>query len=81
MYRYTDTSCANPFLFPVSDVVQNDTVNRIALTPEQKETYLNYLLADKCRKKYYDEVMILLETGMLWAYNFRYRPKSSAGTY
>ena len=54
----------NPFLFPVSDVVQNDTVNSIALTPEQKETYLNYLLEDKCRKRYYDEVMILLETGM-----------------
>lgn len=54
----------NPFLFPVSEVVQNDAVNRIALTQSQKEAYLAYLLEDKCRRKYYNEVIILLETGM-----------------
>lgn len=54
----------NPFLFPVSDVVADDAVARQAMTPEQKETYLSYLLENKHSAKYYDIVVILLETGM-----------------
>lgn len=54
----------NPFAFPVVDVVANDTTNRKALTPKEKENLLSYLLEDKCRRRYYDEVVILLETGL-----------------
>lgn len=54
----------NPFSFRVVDVVPNDTVTRKALTPAQKESFLAYLLDDKCRSRYYDEVVVLLGTGL-----------------
>lgn len=54
----------NPFSFRVVDVVPNDSVTRQALTPEKKARFLAYLQADKCRSRYYDEVIILLGTGL-----------------
>jgi len=54
----------NPFSFRVVDVVPNDSVTRKALTPEEKERFLAYLQEDKCRSRYYDEVIILLGTGL-----------------
>lgn len=54
----------NPFSFKVVDVVPNDTVKRDALTAEEQAQFLAFILADKCRKRYYDEVVILLGTGL-----------------
>lgn len=54
----------NPFSFRVVDVVPNDSVTRQALTPEEKARFLAYLQADRCRSRYYDEVIILLGTGL-----------------
>ena len=46
----------NPFSFRVVDVVANDSITRKALTPEEKEKFLAYILEDKCRRRYYDEI-------------------------
>lgn len=54
----------NPFAFRVVDVVSNDAVTRKALTPAEKEKFLVYIQGDKCRRRYYDEVVILLGTGL-----------------
>lgn len=54
----------NPFLFPVTSVVPNESEKRVALTDEQVKIYLDYMASDKCRLRWYDEVVILLETGM-----------------
>ncbi len=54
----------NPFSFRVVDVVPNDSVTRKALSQEEKEKYLAYVLGDKCRRRYYDEIVILLGTGL-----------------
>lgn len=54
----------NPFSFRVVDVVPNDAVARKALTTKEKENLLAYILDDKCRRRYYDEVVILLGTGL-----------------
>lgn len=54
----------NPFSFRVVDVVPNDAVTRKALTPEEKKKFLDYILDDKCRCRYFDEVTILLGTGL-----------------
>lgn len=54
----------NPFSFRVVDVVPNDSVTRKALSQEEKDKYLAYVLGDKCRRRYYDEIIILLGTGL-----------------
>ena len=54
----------NPFAFRTVDVVPNDAVTRKALSPEDKERFLAYLQEGKCRSRYYDEVVILLGTGL-----------------
>ncbi len=52
----------NPFAFNVSEIVKKDAVSKVALAQEQREAYLAFILEDTCRAKYYDEVVILLET-------------------
>lgn len=54
----------NPFSFRVVDVVPNDSETRKALTPSEKAKFLDYVLGDKCRRRYYDEIIILLGTGL-----------------
>lgn len=54
----------NPFAFRVVDVVPNDAVTRKALTPAEKDKFLDYIQGDKCRRRYYDEIVILLGTGL-----------------
>lgn len=54
----------NPFSFRVVDVVPNDSETRKALTPSEKTKFLDYVLGDKCRRRYYDEIIILLGTGL-----------------
>lgn len=54
----------NPFDFKLSDVLDDDTEEKIALTPEQETNLLAFMKADKVYRKYYDEVIILLNTGL-----------------
>ena len=54
----------NPFTFKLTDVVVNDSQSRIALTDDQLTTWMNFIKYDKTYSKYYDEFVVLLETGM-----------------
>ena len=54
----------NPFIFKLTDVVPNDSEKRIALTEEQLNTWMTFIREDSTYSKYYDEFVVLLETGM-----------------
>ena len=54
----------NPFSFKITDAVVNDTVPRVALTEEQEKRWMNFIQTDKTYRKYYDEFVVLLGTGM-----------------
>lgn len=54
----------NPFDFKLSDVVVNDSQHRVSLTPEQLHTWMEFIRTDRTYKKYYDEFVVLLGTGM-----------------
>ena len=54
----------NPFDFSLSGVVKNDSQKRVALTPEQQHIWMEYIRTDATYCKYYDEFVVLLETGM-----------------
>ena len=54
----------NPFEFKLSDVLENDTEPKVILTPEQEERLLAFMETDKIYSKYYDEIVLLLETGL-----------------
>lgn len=54
----------NPFDFKLKDVIENDAVRRIALTAEQQKLFMEFFRTDKTYRKYYDEMVVLLETGM-----------------
>lgn len=59
-----DAICKNPFIFKLTDVVPNDSEQRLALTEEQLDTWMTFIRTDKTYAKYYDEFVVLLETGM-----------------
>ena len=52
----------NPFKFRLADVVPNDAEQRVAMSKDQQQQYLQYV--SDHGQKYYDEVVILLGTGM-----------------
>jgi len=52
----------NPFSFTLSDVIPNDAKLRTALTDKEIDTFLRFMNEQK--SKYYEEVVILLGTGM-----------------
>ena len=54
----------NPFDFKLNDVVKNDSKKRIAMTPEQQKIWMDFIQSDRTYSKYYDEFVVLLETGM-----------------
>ena len=54
----------NPFEFRLVDVVPNDSEKRIAMTEDQQNTWMTFIKMDKTYRKYYDEFVVLLETGM-----------------
>lgn len=54
----------NPFAFTLTDVVVNDAVARAALTEEQLAVWMDFIRGDATYSKYYDEFVVLLETGM-----------------
>ncbi len=54
----------NPFDFQLNTVIDDDTVPKVALTTEQEEKLLSFAKADKTYSKNYDEILILLKTGL-----------------
>ena len=54
----------NPFDFKLSDVVKNDSQKRVALTKEETDLFMDFIRTDKHYSRYFDEFVVLLETGM-----------------
>ena len=54
----------NPFDFQMNTVLEDDTVPKTPLTQEQEESLLSFAREDKVYHKYYDELVILLGTGL-----------------
>ena len=54
----------NPFDFPLTSVVVNDSVTREAITRKQERAFLDFVKNDKYYQRYYDGIYILFKTGM-----------------
>lgn len=54
----------NPFSFKITDAIVNDTIPRIALTPEQEAEWMDFIRTDPTYSKYYDEFVVLFGTGV-----------------
>lgn len=54
----------NPFAFSLAGAVVNDTKKRVALTPEEQKTFMDFVKNDSHYCCYYDEFNVLLGTGM-----------------
>jgi len=54
----------NPFDFKLNEVIEDNTQPKVALTPAQEKELLAFVQGDKVYRKYYDELVILLETGL-----------------
>lgn len=54
----------NPFDFKITDVVPNNSKKREALTEDEQTEWLSFIKNDKTYCKYYDEFVVLLNTGM-----------------
>lgn len=53
----------NPFEFKM-DLIPNNSQKRVAMTEEEQERYLEYVRGDVHFSRYYDEIIVLLGTGM-----------------
>lgn len=54
----------NPFEFKLNEVIENDTESKTPLTAEQERVLLSFVKTDKVYQKYYDDILILLKTGL-----------------
>ena len=54
----------NPFDFIITKYVPNDSKRREALTESEQEIWMEFIKNDNTYKKYYDEFVVLLGTGM-----------------
>lgn len=54
----------NPFNFKIDDVIENDTEPKEPLSPTQKAAFLAFVEQDKVYRKYLDDFIILLGTGI-----------------
>ena len=54
----------NPLQFRLNDLINNNTIGRRALSKEEKERFLTGLKSDRFGKEIYDEIIILLKTGL-----------------
>ena len=54
----------NPFDFHINTVIEDDTEPKIPLSPTQEDSLLAFVKSDKVYYKYYDELIILLGTGL-----------------
>ncbi|MBE5936206.1 MAG: site-specific integrase [Lachnospiraceae bacterium] len=53
----------NPFDFKL-DIIPNNSQRRVAMTSEQVDIFMEYVANDNHFRQYYDEYVILLETGL-----------------
>ena len=54
----------NPFNFAMDTVLEDDTEEKVALTQEQEDRLLAFAGSDPVYRKYCDEIIILLGTGL-----------------
>lgn len=54
----------NPFDFQLNTVIEDDTEPKVPLTPAQEKLLLSFCQNDTVYQKYYDELVILLGTGL-----------------
>ena len=54
----------NPFVFKLSGLIENNTKPRPHLTPSQQQAFVDFIAKDKTYRRYLDDVIILLGTGM-----------------
>lgn len=54
----------NPFDFHLNTIIQNDTKPRVALSIQQQQSFLQFVREDRVYRKYYDDIVILLGTGL-----------------
>lgn len=54
----------NPFNFPLSTVVVNNSKTRQALTADQENAFLQFVKNDKYFSRYYDGIYVLFKTGL-----------------
>ena len=54
----------NPFDFKLNEVIEDDTKGKVALTEEQEQALLSFIKIDNVYHKFYDDVLILLKTGL-----------------
>ena len=54
----------NPFDFKLDTVIEDNTPPKVALTQSQEKELLDFVQGDKVYSKYYDELIILLGTGL-----------------
>lgn len=59
-----DILAKNPFSFKLNTVLVDNTQVRAALTERQQMLFLKFLKEDSLYSKYYDDVVVLLGTGM-----------------
>ena len=59
-----DYARKNPFDFVLRDSLDDTRKEKTALSLEQEEALLTFAKSDRTYKKYYDELVILLETGL-----------------
>lgn len=54
----------NPFDFKLSDVIEDDSKPREALTEDEEKRLLAFAKTDKVYRQYYDVIVVLLNTGL-----------------
>lgn len=54
----------NPFDFKLSEVIEDDSEPKVALSEEQEQALLDFMAHDNVYRKYYDDILILLKTGL-----------------
>ena len=54
----------NPLDFKLSEVIENDTKEKVELTEEQEQALLSFIKTDNVYHTHYDDVLILLKTGL-----------------
>lgn len=54
----------NPFNWNLSDILEDDTIHKTALTDEQVNALLSFVQIDEVYQKYYNAIVVLLYTGL-----------------
>ena len=65
-YMAIEDDCVrkNPFDFQLGDVIEDDSREKVALSEEQEQALLDFIRQDRTYQKYYDDIFILLKTGL-----------------